>query len=49
MEAIGAYTQGTLGISTEKAYALYQTHGTCLKGLLAEGLLDEDGADANRA
>eukprot|EP00327_Prymnesium_parvum_P006197 CAMPEP_0182814756 /NCGR_PEP_ID=MMETSP0006_2-20121128/10025_1 /TAXON_ID=97485 /ORGANISM="Prymnesium parvum, Strain Texoma1" /LENGTH=225 /DNA_ID=CAMNT_0024940905 /DNA_START=214 /DNA_END=891 /DNA_ORIENTATION=+ len=35
-----------LGVSPEKAYELYKTHGTCLKGLLKEGLLEkEKGVD----
>ena len=43
--SIAAYTV-RIGVSKEQAYALYQKHGTCLKGLLAEGLLDESGAEA---
>ena len=41
---IGAYTSEKLGVSKEKAYQLYKLHGTCLKGLLAEGII-EGGAD----
>jgi len=44
--SIGAYTKNKLGISTEQAYELYKVHGTCLKGLLAECLIDEVGAEA---
>jgi len=29
-----------LGVSKEKAYELYKTHGTCLKGLINEGIID---------
>lgn len=43
--SIGAYTKDKLGLSKEEAYELYKIHGTCLKGLLAEGLIDEDGAE----
>ena len=42
--SISAYT-AKLGVSKEKAYQLYQTHGTCLKGLLLEDLIDERGAE----
>jgi pyrimidine 5'-nucleotidase len=44
--SIGEYTKNKLGISTEDAYELYKVHGTCLKGLLAECLIDEVGAEA---
>ena len=37
--SIAAYTN-KLGVSKEEAYALYQKHGTCLKGLLVEGRID---------
>ena len=40
------YCITTLGLEKGKAYALYQEHGTCLKGLLEEGILDESGVDA---
>lgn len=43
-ESIAAYTS-KLGVSKDKAYALYQQHGTCLKGLLLEGLIDEAGVE----
>jgi len=39
-ESIAAYT-AKLGVSKERAYELYKTHGTCLKGLLEEGLIDK--------
>jgi len=42
--SIAAYTK-QLGVSKEKAYELYQTHGTCIKGLLVEGLIDEAGVE----
>ena len=42
--SIAAYT-AKIGVSKEKAYALYQTHGTCLKGLLVEGLIDDQGVE----
>jgi putative hydrolase of the HAD superfamily/pyrimidine and pyridine-specific 5'-nucleotidase len=45
-ESIGKYTSQELGISQAKAYELYKDHGTCLKGLLAEGIIDEAGAEA---
>lgn len=41
---IASYVQ-SLGVTPEKSYELYKTHGTCLKGLLAEGLLDHTGVD----
>ncbi|EOD17001.1 hypothetical protein EMIHUDRAFT_244573 [Emiliania huxleyi CCMP1516] len=40
-QSIGAYT-ATLG---DRAYQLYKEHGTCLKGLLVERILDEAGAE----
>ena len=40
-KSISAYT-AKLSVSPEKAYELYKTHGTCLKGMLAEGLIDKD-------
>lgn len=43
-QSISAYT-AQMGVSREKAYELYKTHGTCLKGLLVEGLVDEEGAE----
>ena len=42
--SISDYT-ARLGVSPEKAYALYKQHGTCLKGMLAEGIMTEDGAE----
>ena len=42
--SIAAYT-AQLGVSEEKAYALYKTHGTCLKGMLAERLIAADAAE----
>jgi len=41
-QKIAAYTESELGVDGAKAYELYKTHGTCLKGLLAEGLLPRD-------
>uniref|UniRef100_A0A7S3SAP1 Pyrimidine 5-nucleotidase n=1 Tax=Emiliania huxleyi TaxID=2903 RepID=A0A7S3SAP1_EMIHU len=43
-QSIGAYT-ATLGVSKDRAYQLYKEHGTCLKGLLVERILDEAGAE----
>ena len=43
--SIAAYTTGKLGVSKEKAYQLYKTHGTCLKGMLVEGTIDRAGAE----
>ena len=43
--SIAAYTT-KIGVSKEQAYALYKTHGTCLKGLLVEGRIDAAGAEA---
>ena len=40
-KSISAYT-AKLDVSPEKAYELYKTHGTCLKGMLAEGIIDKD-------
>ena len=37
--SIAKYT-AELGVDKEAAYALYKQHGTCLKGLLHDGLLD---------
>lgn len=42
--SIAAYTE-KLGVSKDQAYQLYKTHGTCLKGLLVEGKIDEQGAE----
>merc|ERR1712194_558167 len=39
--AISTFTKERLGISPEKAYALYQEHGTCLKGLITEGMITQ--------
>ena len=38
--AIASYTE-QLGVSKEKSYALYKQHGTCLKGMLTEGIIDD--------
>ena len=43
-DSIAAYT-AKIGVSKEKAYHLYKTHGTCLKGLLVEGLIDTKGVE----
>ena len=43
-KSIAAYTE-SLGVSSEKAYSLYKEHGTCLKGMLAEGLIDAAAAE----
>lgn len=40
-KSISSYTE-KLGVSPERAYELYKTHGTCLKGLLLENLIDMD-------
>lgn len=42
--AIAAYTE-KIGVSKEEAYQLYKTHGTCLKGLLLQGKVDEPGTE----
>ena len=39
-KAISSYTE-KLGVSKERSYALYKEHGTCLTGMLAEGILQE--------
>ena len=44
-ESIAAYTQEKLNVDQKQAYALYKQHGTCLKGLLAEGIIDAAGAE----
>ena len=41
-QKIAQYTESELGVDGAKAYELYKTHGTCLKGLLAEGLLPRE-------
>eukprot|EP00434_Breviolum_minutum_P002207 symbB.v1.2.001943.t2/scaffold55.1/size374282/25 len=43
-DSIAAYTV-RLGVDRAKAFALYEEYGTSLKGLLAEGILDEKGAE----
>jgi len=43
-DCIAAYTK-QLGVSKEKAYELYQTYGTCIKGLLVEGVVDDAGVE----
>ncbi|CAJ1390430.1 unnamed protein product, partial [Effrenium voratum] len=43
-ESIAHYT-ARLGVSEKKAYDLYQEYGTALKGLLAEKILDREGAE----
>jgi pyrimidine 5'-nucleotidase len=42
--SIAAYT-AKLGVSRDEAYALYKKHGTCLKGLLLEGKIGQDGVE----
>lgn len=42
--SIAAYTK-TLNVSKEEAYGLYQKHGTCLKGLLVEGRIGQNGVE----
>lgn len=42
--SIAAYTE-RIGVSKDEAYALYQKHGTCLKGLLVESRIDDSGAE----
>ena len=44
-EKIAQYTESELNVDGAKAYELYKTHGTCLKGLLAEGLLPRDSIE----
>jgi putative hydrolase of the HAD superfamily/pyrimidine and pyridine-specific 5'-nucleotidase len=43
-KSIAAYT-AKIGVSKEHAYDLYKTHGTCLKGLLVEGRIDDKGVE----
>ena len=43
-DSISAYTE-KLGVSRERAYELYLNYGTCIKGLLTEGHLDECGVE----
>jgi pyrimidine 5'-nucleotidase len=43
-DKIAKYTE-RLGVDSAKAFELYKTHGTCLKGLLAEGFLTEAGSE----
>jgi len=43
-KAISAYV-ANLGVDKARAYALYVEHGTCLKGLLVEGLIDANGVE----
>lgn len=42
--SIAAYTK-QLGVDKDKAYQLYKEHGTCLKGLLEEKILDSAGVE----
>lgn len=42
--SIAAYTE-KIGVSKNQAYNLYKTHGTCLKGLLVEGRIQEAGVE----
>lgn len=44
-KSISSYTH-RLGVGREKAFDLYEEYGTCLKGLLAEGIIDREGAEA---
>ena len=44
-QKIAQYTESELGVDGAKAYELYKAHGTCLKGLLAEGLLPRERID----
>lgn len=43
-KSIAAYTL-KLGVDEKQAYHLYKTHGTCLKGLLLEGIIDRAGVE----
>ena len=45
-ERISMYTEKHLSVSPERAYAMYLEHGTCLKGLRVEGLIDDSGVEA---
>jgi hypothetical protein len=42
--AIAGYT-ARLGVSKDKAYALYKQHGTCLQGMLNEGIMAPEGVE----
>ena len=42
--SIASYTV-KLGVDKDKAYSLYKTHGTCLKGMLVEGFIDDAGVE----
>ncbi|KAJ8613431.1 hypothetical protein CTAYLR_002307 [Chrysophaeum taylorii] len=42
--SIAAYTE-KLGVGRERAYSLYKKWGTCLKGLLEEGIIDQAGVE----
>lgn len=42
--SIATYTS-KLGVGKEKAYELYKTHGTCLKGMLAESIIKPQEAE----
>lgn len=44
--SIAKYTSEKLGVSSEQAYGFYKKYGTCLKGLLVEGIIDEAGVEA---
>jgi len=39
--AISNYTE-QLGVSKDQAYQLYKTHGTCLKGMLVEKIIEQE-------
>ena len=43
--AIAEYTESRLGVDAAKSYELYKKHGTCLKGLLVEGIIDNAGVE----
>jgi putative hydrolase of the HAD superfamily/pyrimidine and pyridine-specific 5'-nucleotidase len=42
--SIATYT-ARLGVSQERAYSLYKQYGTCLRGMMAEGLVDAVGVE----
>ena len=42
---IEEFTVGKLGLQPGYAYELYKKYGTCLKGMMAEKILDENSVD----
>ena len=42
---IEEFTVGKLGLQPGYAYELYKKYGTCLKGMMAEKILDDNSVD----